>query len=497
MDSPIDTGPEKVNMKLSLLASFKVTIVEYFLSTTSHALPNIFRTGNIILKIIWLLCFLTSASYCIASMSKVLKEYLTYPSYISTEIIKEVTTKFPAITFCNLKTVNMTKSENKMNLYGLNNSIYNPIYGPPLDYLTALKYITRTFINNDKTLTYNDRKEMGFQLKDMLISCSFNYRTCNESDFEYSYEPLYGNCYTFNNGLNGNGTIKKLSLAGTMYGLILELYLGDPKVDTKYELNDGLLISIHNQSIKQFTQGENIVAAAGAETFFSVSRNFISKLEYPYGDCLKDIKSSSTFNSFYFDYLVRKIGETYSQEHCYSLCFQKKIINKCNFTNSFMPTFNDTNHFCGAADGEIACLLDIVNNFGDTQAAVDCQTYCPYECVSVEYGVSTYKARYPSEFYTSLIYDKLKVNGINASTESIEKAAIKVNIYYKSMEYISTQQMIQTSTEDLFSIIGGTVGLYIGISLLSLVEIVELGFNLILALMAYLKSRKKVKNNFH
>ena len=110
MDSPIDTGPEKVNMKLSLLASFKVIIVEYFLTTTAHALPNIFRTGNTILKIIWLLCFLTSASYCIASMSTVLKEFLTYPSYIDTEIIQQVSSQFPAISLCNLKTVNKAKA---------------------------------------------------------------------------------------------------------------------------------------------------------------------------------------------------------------------------------------------------------------------------------------------------------------------------------------------------------------------------------------------------
>ena len=100
------------NQALSLLVSFKVIIVEQFLTTTAHALPNIFRTGNIILKIIWLLCFLACVAYCIASMVTTISDYLTYPSYISTKIVQEVPTKFPAITLCNLKAFNKSSSIN-------------------------------------------------------------------------------------------------------------------------------------------------------------------------------------------------------------------------------------------------------------------------------------------------------------------------------------------------------------------------------------------------
>ena len=79
-------------------------------------------------------------------------------------------------------------------------------------------YATRSLINNDKNLTNENRKEMGYQLKDMLISCFFNYEPCTVNDFTYFHDPLYGNCYTFNKGINDNGTktdIKIVSLAGT------------------------------------------------------------------------------------------------------------------------------------------------------------------------------------------------------------------------------------------------------------------------------------------
>ena len=40
----------------------------------------------------------------------------------------------------------------------------------------------------------------GFLLEDMLLSCSFNEKTCNASEFKKTLNPRYGACYTFNSG---------------------------------------------------------------------------------------------------------------------------------------------------------------------------------------------------------------------------------------------------------------------------------------------------------
>ncbi len=98
-------------------------------------------------------------------------------------------------------------------------------------------------------------------------------------------------------------------------------------------------------------------------------------------------------------------------------------------------------------------------------------------------------------FFLAPIYSITKIDLVNVSLDNIGKSVAKVNIYYKSMEYLSTQQMISISTEDFFSNIGGTLGLYIGISILSLIEVVELGFNLMLALTSSFKSKKQISQN--
>jgi hypothetical protein len=470
----------------------KKIIVEWILNSSAHGLPKIFRNSNTLLKIIWLCCFLVSGSTCIFSIIRTLNDYLTYPTFISTQIIQEVPTYFPAVTLCNLKTVNKTKSKNY--LISSVEQLERSWFQTPLEYITSQQYMTQSIINNDKNLTDETRKELGFEMKDMLVSCMYKYQNCYPYDFTYFYDPLYGNCYTFNKGVYDNETsydIRKVSIAGQSYGLSLELFLGDTQVDTQEEYNDGMIISIHNQTTIPFTKGDEIKIPANAETDLVISRNFVSKLEYPYGNCLKDTTSSSEFTSYYFDYLVRTLNKSYSYKYCFGLCVQKQIMGSCNCTNTFMPIFNDSSHFCDNSV-KVICMSQVVEHFENNQALKECLSFCPNECDTIEYGVTTYKALYPTNFYASILNEKLKVNGINVSNENSDQAFLKVNIYYKSLEYLVTTQKPQTSLENFFGNIGGTMSLYVGISILSFVEVFELGINLILGLM---KGKKHVQVN--
>jgi amiloride-sensitive sodium channel subunit alpha/amiloride-sensitive sodium channel subunit gamma len=82
----------------------------------------------------------------------------------------------------------------------------------------------------------------------------------------------FGNCYSFNKGVYNNGSeykIKKVGFAGPTYGLSLEIFLGNPPIDTINEYRDGLYVSINNQSTIPFTQGDIITAPAGVKQILS------------------------------------------------------------------------------------------------------------------------------------------------------------------------------------------------------------------------------------
>jgi hypothetical protein len=66
------------------------------------------------------------------------------------------------------------------------------------------------------------RKDVGFSLETMLISCFYNSIPCSASDFALIFTFEYGNCYTFNTKTPGKTT----KSAGIGSGLILEMFVG-------------------------------------------------------------------------------------------------------------------------------------------------------------------------------------------------------------------------------------------------------------------------------
>ena len=102
-------------------------------------------------------------------------------------------------------------------------------------------------------MTIQNIKDYYYSMDDMLKLCEFNFKACNLDDFYIN--PLLegnGNCYTFNGrGINKNSTnfkIKSLSTAnGRSSGLTLELFLGDPDIETTCFASDGIHISRFNR----------------------------------------------------------------------------------------------------------------------------------------------------------------------------------------------------------------------------------------------------------
>lgn len=45
---------------------------------------------------------------------------------------------------------------------------------------------------NANALSESDRRQMGFNLDEIMISCTYNLEACNSSEFEWYYDTLYG-----------------------------------------------------------------------------------------------------------------------------------------------------------------------------------------------------------------------------------------------------------------------------------------------------------------
>ena len=470
-----------------LRISVRQAVIDTCSETTMHAIPNILKVSNhIILRILWIVFFLVSASYCLYSIIQTFQTYFSYPSYISTTIVQEIPTKFPMVAFCNAKSVDYSKAATIAYITANSMSLYIPQFAATSIYmwLNIQDYVLRKQINNDQSLTAAAKKALGFQIEDMLVSCYFNYKACNSSDFTYFYNPLYGNCYKFNYDASNPNTI---SLPGLFYGLTLELFLGNPQIETHNHFHDGVLLSIINQTGEPFSQGDTVKAAGGAETDFIVNRNFITKLPAPWGSCL-----SSTVSSSYYNYITNSMGKSYSQQVCFQLCVQDQIVSTCGCANGFLPPppSNLSALYCSTST-QTTCLQIMINTFGNTSGVSICQAACPFECSSIDYSYTSYRSLYPTTYYSNILYNYAIGRNFSINASDVPSAFTKVNIFYNSMQYLTTVQTAQMQVADLFSNFGGTLGLFLGMSFLTFAEFFELVFNFILLIIKFILTRKQ------
>ena len=117
----------------------------------------------------------------------------------------------------------------------------------------------------------------------------------------------------------------------------------------------------------------------------------------------------------------------------------------------------------------------------------ECNPQCPLECESVSYHLSSYQL-------TSDIIDiqneLFSFNFTNISVPSPKlQNTIKFIFYFDESKYTEISQIAKTSLPDIVSNVGGTLGLFLGLSLLSFIEI----FDFIIEVFYVVKDKFKMK----
>ena len=303
------------------------------------------------MKIIWSLCLFVCTIVCLWFIIQSIQIYAAFSTFVTTSIVDDIPASFPAVSFCNMKLVN---SSTPLGASFIKLSTINNTNASLHTWFTLENNVLIQFLN-DASLNDSTRKSAGFLIDDMLVSCSFNAITCNSSDFSYFFHQNYGNCYTFN-ARNDNNQVKTSNFDGSVNGLILELFIGNPSVNTKNQNHDGVVISIHNQTQEPFYQGPIIPVAANAESYLSVKRNFRTKLEPPYGNCMND-----TSSSLFYEYIVNKINRSYNQELCLKICAQYQLIQTCGCqVTNFIFYKNSSAGYCNTT--KLTFLYNFRNN---------------------------------------------------------------------------------------------------------------------------------------
>jgi hypothetical protein len=207
--SKLKVGNIKPSVKNSVKRMMKQGFIEWCNEATLHAIPNASRSKHKSHQILYIACFLISTGFCFSYIGRIIITYMRFDTITKMQIINETPSFFPTVSFCNLKMFNKEKSKSYLKNIFLDSNNVSIIsqskYGDNImKYILDSQAIAQYSLSNDQSSSL--KRNLGFELNETMISCTYNWQTCFFEDFKYFYHPLHGSCYSFNQDLPAKTT---------------------------------------------------------------------------------------------------------------------------------------------------------------------------------------------------------------------------------------------------------------------------------------------------
>ena len=436
----------------------KSILIDVCESSTSHGIPNIIRAKYNSLKIFWSFLFFLSAAACCYLVLKSIRNFFDFEVVTKVTITDDISIEFPTITICSRELFS------------------NYYYGE--------KYRNDTYyefkkIHNSTTMPYwfeyykaysdENRQKFGLEKFEFIKDCTMNEIYSCREDFISVYDWYYGNCFSYNSGLNSSGQKvpkkKVKTLNGQKLGIELKIYTGSNfRYPYKYP---NIKVKIHNSSIdsSSLQTWSGFEAQTGLMTTIIINRLMINR--HPHSGC-------SSHGSDFSDKILN-ITHDYSRDDCIMKCFEYLLTIK---RGCFIKPFFKFNY---SKQCPIETIEDVefnrYNSWLSDSFEEYCAPRCPLECNSIKFS-AVFSYEFNNTYYKH--YSDKDLAEYDQWKNIFVKDYVYLNIFYESLSTTVITEVPTTEWFDLLSSIGGEMGLFIGISFLSFAEIFEIIFLIII-----------------
>jgi hypothetical protein len=197
----------------------------------------------------------------------------------------------------------------------------------------------------------------------------------------------------------------------------------------------------------------------------------VNSLASPYGHC---VDKSSGLDPYFYQAFDRK-GKKYRQKNCLDIMIQKYAAKMCDCIFNGLVTENNGEKYCQLNE-TFQCITKLLNQTNSDQFINN----CPLECNQTDYDISISTSSSSQLDYLKS-YEELNNEGDSFSLNySSVKSIFSIYIYFNELGYTQIVEVPNYTPISLISNIGGTLGLFLGMSLLSFIEIVDLVIQMIL-----------------
>ena len=394
--------------------------------------------------------------------------------------------------------------------------------------------VFQTVLTRTTIATNIERDEVvaaGVPLKEFIVTCRFGGHDCDRStDFHQFFDSYYYNCFTYvapaqddpdstlaeglENGwsttiLTGSGMLEKNEE--------IRMIPGTHERFSPMSSSEGVRVVIHPPNTTPYPHTEGFDIPPGYSVTLGVKARENIRIKAPHGNCLDNNPFQEVHDAN--ESTHHEEGQ-YRLISCQKLCLQREITKRCGCKDIALPghgNYPDLK-FCSddtdipercelnATEECVEALIKVHDRFlcvrntsvyvtrNATQTrSCGCYPPCHEQSYDVTYSLSKWPAesfdgeeayidifdteRYPSRFLGPEDRAKFELYGkyfdyVNRR-EAMQDFA-RLNVYIADSNVLKTEESEDYSQSQLLSDIGGQLGLWVGISVITLAEMLEL-----------------------
>ena len=444
-------------------------LIEFGQTTTAHGFSQLINSKGIIHRLFWITLIIGCNGYILMNMKKLVEYY--QKKFISTNVYfkSNASPAFPVVVLCNANIIRkdaidkILKEIEEMNRRKGRNT-------------TAT--ISLATITELQLEIYNEIFKYGTNFDDFFIRCKlFNTRNCRTKKYwDKIWHPLYGTCFVFNEDFHQNGTTKsimKVPNVGPIGSLEMVLNISQELYNNFFNAEAGVYLYLGDQGslYQPLTKGYSL--SPGLSHILSLKIREIYRVDpFKNNTCVKHQRIQ-----FYSQ--GQRLVTKYDPDLCAFNCLTATLLKYCNCSLPELPILHPNSPICN--DSSKSCIRDTLLKI--SVGEIGCLKQCQPPCQEINYLVK----------HSFLQYLNLaNQNKYNQSLLQPCENLMRVRIFFNTINVEVWEEKVLYKVENLLGDIGGQLGLFSGVSVMTIFEFVVFTF---LFARYFLKGKHETKSN--
>lgn len=341
------------------------------------------------------------------------------------------------------------------------------------------------------------RDSLLYHLDDLLVACSFKGLSCDQKDFVRVRNPHFGSCFTFNSGVTVTGrsrTMKQITNSGMASGLELTLFIDSENYVPDMADVAGFRILVHDPNRPAMPDRNGHMLHPGAFSTLGVRLTRFKRVPAPHGKCKHyNAKERTARNMFQDSFPLTSPGMAV----CMRTCEQLAILKTCGCfslehgfatAHAFESVNKEArNRACDISEEKSAdhnCTESVLKEIAEGKLGCKSELCRYLPCNSRRYTVSLSTGKWPSTSKRIRRQGKHSVNSFikrqglehrfdlfHSMSRFIRNNFLKVLIFMEDLNVVHVETQPAYLFVDFLSELGAQAGLWLGISVVTVIEI--------------------------